>query len=103
MMQYLQLPEWLPWWAVLAVLVPVALYGLLFVAMPFSVFGIKPRLESIEARLDDIQGDIRSLALRLPERGGPSAADLDPPPPIPPARADRGASGRAEPRLDWPR
>lgn len=101
-MQLLQIPEWLPWWAVLAVLVPVALYALFFLAMPFAMLGLKPRLDSIEARLDEIQSDIRTLALRLPERGG-MAAQADETPPIPPARSERPARARAEPRLDWPR
>lgn len=102
MTQFIQLPEWMPWWALLAVLVPVALYALLFMAMPFSVFGVKPRLEAIETRLDEIQSDIRSLALRLPERGVSADTQDDRPPPIPPARGER-STNRAEPRLDWPR
>ena len=62
------LPDWVPWWVSLVVLVPVILLGLAFLFMPFSVFGLKGRLEGVEARLDEIQGEIRSLALRLPER-----------------------------------
>jgi hypothetical protein len=61
------LPDWVPWWVNIAILVPVVLFALAFLLMPFSVFGIKGRLESVEARLDEIQGEIRSLALRLPE------------------------------------
>ena len=61
------LPDWVPWWVNIAILVPMVLFALAFVLMPFSVFGIKGRLESVEARLDEIQGEIRSLALRLPE------------------------------------
>jgi len=115
------LPDWLPWWLAIAVLVPALIFLLAFLAMPFSVFGVKSRLELIEARLDEIQGEIRSLALRLPESGGPQSLR----PPIPPAAerappADRAppaadprrraeprlepdANRRAEPRLDWPR
>jgi hypothetical protein len=77
------LPDWLPWWAALMVLVPVVLYVLAFLAMPFSVLGLKGRLESIEARLDEIQGEVRAVALRLPERGMYLAEA--PRPPIPPA------------------
>ena len=98
------LPDWLPWWLAIAVLVPALIFLLAFLAMPFNVFGVKGRLEQIDARLDEIQGEIRALALRLPEAGvGQSVR-----PPIPPA-ADRAPPivpeprRRAEPRLDWPR
>jgi hypothetical protein len=125
MPSFLQLPGGLPWWGTLAILVPVALYGLLFLAMPFSVFGTKSRLEQIDARLDEIQEEIRGLALRLPEpsqqtpvfppvsAGVSSAAYASlPEPPEKPAKQqpelrvrkampERGE--RSEPRLDWPR
>jgi hypothetical protein len=61
------LPDWLPWWVPIALLVPGILYALAFLFMPFSVIGVKGRLETIEARLDEIQGEIRSLVLRMPE------------------------------------
>ncbi|MEJ0019002.1 MAG: hypothetical protein WDN25_21070 [Acetobacteraceae bacterium] len=61
------LPDWLPWWVPIVLLVPALLYALAFLFMPFSVIGVKSRLEVIEARLDEIQGEIRRLALRLPE------------------------------------
>jgi hypothetical protein len=89
------LPDWMPWWAMLVILVPVLIYGLALLFMPFNTIGVKGRLDLIEARLDEIQGEIRALALRLPERGG---AELPPPtyreasrgtPPIPPV-AGRG-------------
>ncbi len=61
------LPDWLPWWVPLVLLVPVLLYALAFLFMPFSVIGLKSRLEVIDARLDEIQNEIRHLALRMPE------------------------------------
>jgi hypothetical protein len=61
------LPAWLPWWVPILVLVPAILYGLLFLLMPFSVIGVKGRLDVIEARLDELQGEIRTLSLRLGE------------------------------------
>jgi hypothetical protein len=63
------LPDWWPGWAAAAVLVPLLLFALSFLLMPFNVFGLKGRLDQIEGRLDDIQGEIRALALRLPEPG----------------------------------
>jgi hypothetical protein len=61
------LPAWLPWWASLVLLVAAGLWGLAFLLVPFSVIGVKARLEGLEARLDEIQAEIRTLALRLPE------------------------------------
>ncbi len=108
------LPDWLPWWVPLAVLVPLLLYLLVFLLMPFSVFGVKSRLDLIDARLDEIQGEIRSLSLRLPELGPGAARPPVPParqeaeeaweePPREPPRRGRGPGERAEPRLGWPR
>ncbi len=118
------LPSWAPWWAQLAIVVLALLFGLLFLLMPFSLFGLKGRLDVIEARLDEIQGEIRSLALRLPEPMGHRASDLGydlhglaaradgrdggtllpARPPIPPAphvppRRTAEPAGRSEPRL----
>jgi len=69
------MPDWLPWWVPIVLLVPALLYALAFLFMPFSVIGVKSRLELIEARLDEIQGEIRHLSLRLPEAG--RVADYD--------------------------
>jgi hypothetical protein len=103
MLQMLNLPEWLPWWVPLALLVPALLWALSFLFMPFSVFGVKSRLEAIESRLDEIQNEMRHVALRLPTAGGsgPDYDDVYPAgmqesrtdrimsrPPIPPARHD---------------
>jgi hypothetical protein len=121
------LPDWLPWWVPALLLVPALLYALLLLAMPFSVFGLKARLESIDARLDDIQSELRSLALRPPQQPARATVQQNQPPPT--DRADRsvvlddlprplpgrearegtrqrqspGRPTRAEPRLDWPR
>ena len=127
------LPDWLPWWVPIVLLVPALLYALAFLFMPFSVIGVKSRLDVIEARLDEIQGEIRHLALRLPEVGrGPDYDEIYAPeptparraepmvtrPPIPPASHEldeeprrvtrrepdrRPGGGREEPRLDWRR
>src|SRR5689334_19846138 len=101
MLPTLNLPDWLPWWVPLALLVPALLWALSFLFMPFSVFGVKSRLELIEARLDEIQNEMRHMALRLPTGGVPGhdydevfparAQDRPPErvisrPPIPPAR-----------------
>ncbi|HEY0183855.1 MAG TPA: hypothetical protein VGC09_13695 [Rhodopila sp.] len=69
------LPAWVPWWVPLVLVVPALLYALAFLFMPFSVLGVKTRLEVIEARLDEIQQEIRHVALRLPM--GPQAVDFE--------------------------
>ena len=87
----LSLPDWLPWWGVVGLLVPVALYLVLFLLMPFSTFGLRGRLSELEMRLDALHEEVRSLTLRLPDRGGldryDDLADLDRPP-IPPMPRD---------------
>jgi hypothetical protein len=121
----------MPEWTGLLILVVGLLCAAAFLLMPFSVFGVKARLEAIEVQLDEIQAEIRSLALRLGEPDLPPRAPIvedyiEPPasyavsqgrdqpprivPPVPPppifpeARPVRNApSPRAEPRLDWPR
>ncbi len=123
----LPLPDWVPWWVHLVILIAMLLFGLMFLLMPFAVFGVKGRLELLDARLDEIQGEIRSLSLRLPEPGQDDAVSLpgrprfaDPVgnagagryvspagydaygnqrPPIPPAPQDRG-SPPASPRTE---
>lgn len=64
-------PDWLPWWGLLLVVVPALLYVLAFLFMPFSVIGVKGRMDVLEARLDEIQHEIRHLSLRMPEPGQP--------------------------------
>jgi hypothetical protein len=71
----LSLPDWVPWWVPMVLIVPALLYALAFLFMPFSVLGVKTRLEVIEARLDEIQQEIRHLALRLPV--GPQEVDFE--------------------------
>ncbi len=117
-------PDWVPPWAQLLVLIVAIMLGLAFLLMPFSVFGVKSRLEAVEARLDEIQGEIRALVLRLPEGGRRAAYDDEPllhltpvpdrspavRPPIPPVAwandSPRRASSpvatppRVEPRID---
>ncbi len=86
----LSLPEWLPWWAVLLILVPVTLYLALFLMMPFHTFGVRSRIGALEGRIDELQEEIRALTLRLPERGmdGYGGYDRGGAPPIPPAAHD---------------
>ena len=90
----LSLPDWLPWWGVVGLLVPAALYLALFLMMPFSTFGLRGRLRELEMRLDAVHEEVRSLTLRLPERGGADMyagrSPMDQPP-IPPAPREAGS------------
>ncbi len=94
----LNLPDWVPWWVPLVLLLPALLYGLAFLFMPFSVIGLKSRLEGIEARLDEIQLDLRNLAMRGHETGAASVEydDVYAPVPVAPHRVER------EPIVDRP-
>jgi len=58
------LPDWLPGWAFLLLALPVLLYALAFALMPFSVFGVKARLEAMETQLNEIHDELRGLAWR---------------------------------------
>lgn len=99
------LPEWMPAWAIVAVLVPAALYLALFLLMPFQVFGLRGRMRELELRIDALHEEIRGMTLRLPERGMDPYDDPPPraAPPIPPA--PRGGFGDpvADKMLDYMR
>lgn len=88
----------LPEWSGLAVLLVLILLGLCVLVMPFSVFGVKGRLDSIEAQLDDLRADIRALAAR----GGPIVARDEVPPPGVLAPPPEPVGRRSEPRINWP-
>ncbi len=112
-------PDWMPAWLQLLIVVVGIMLALCFAFMPFSVFGIKTRLEAMETRLDEIQGEIRMLALRLPDPGRLAAYEDEPAPlrasqperelrarpPIPPVawRADTGVRSRNLPPDGKPR
>jgi hypothetical protein len=113
----------LPPWVALVLLVAIAVSLLAFLAMPFAVFGVKSRLEAIEAELADLRMEVRALALPAgasgtarapvevdyvapPMRGAARMAEVEPriaPPVPPPAARPAARQSRAEPRLDWPK
>lgn len=108
----LPLPDWVPWWVHLVILLALLFVAVMFALMPFSVFGTKARLEAIDSRLDEIQAEIRSLSLRLPEisddeEDGPPGPKIRsrswlppiPPPPLQAARRDATRPTRTEPKL----
>lgn len=89
----------LPEWSGLAVLLILALLVACVLVMPFSVFGVKGRLDAIEAQLDELRADIRALAAR----SGPVALRDEAPPPPLPQPPPEAAGPRSEPRISWPR
>ncbi len=108
----------LPSWSGTLVLALLAIVALAYLLMPFSVFGLKGRLDRMEAQLEELTGELRTLSQRLamgaratpaeeftPHPAAPLAAPRDVSPPArtapvppPPMRGER-----AEPRLDIPR
>lgn len=92
-------PDWMPWWMPAVLLIPVLLYGLLALLVPFSVFGLKGRLDSIEAQLEDIHAEIRTLSLRLPPAIGedfPRTREASRPPIPPVAYYPQAAEAESE-------
>lgn len=61
------LPAWVPWWVQLLLLVALVLVAGAYVMMPFSVFGLKARIEALDERIDELQSDLRDLINRLPD------------------------------------
>lgn len=57
-------PDWMPGWLLLALAVPVLLWFLAFLMVPFNVFGVKARLETLENELAELSEQIRVMQLR---------------------------------------
>jgi hypothetical protein len=58
------LPPWMPGWVFLLLLLPALLWVLAFLLMPFSVFGVKGRIEALEAQVDAMHEEMRMAAMR---------------------------------------
>ncbi len=58
------LPDWMPGWMFLLLAVPVVLYLLAFLVMPFSVFGVKSRIELLEAQIEALHDELRMMSMR---------------------------------------
>jgi hypothetical protein len=95
----------LPGWTGLLAALALALLALCFLVMPFSVFGLKSRLESIEAQLDEVQAELRAISARLADapRRPLVMDDLEMPSPPRAIESRTTSTGRAEPRISWPR
>lgn len=59
------LPDWLPPWAQLLIVIALAGFALAFLCMPFAVFGLKGRLSGLELQLEEARADLQVIAARL--------------------------------------
>lgn len=90
----------LPEWTGLVALLVLLLLALCLLVMPFSVFGLKGRLDSIEAQLDDLRAELRMMTARQPEARRDT---WEATPNIPEPYSAPTPTSRAEPRISWPR
>ncbi|GCE89793.1 hypothetical protein MSKU15_1394 [Komagataeibacter diospyri] len=56
-------PEWMPAWAQAVLLVGGILFALVWLLVPFAVFGVKGRLDNLAIQLDDLQAELRVIAM----------------------------------------
>ncbi|POF62954.1 hypothetical protein CFR73_01850 [Novacetimonas maltaceti] len=59
----LPLPEWLPQWAQALVLIAGLLFVALWMVVPFAVIGVKGRLDALAVQIDDLQAELRVMAM----------------------------------------
>lgn len=62
-------PDWMPGWLMLALAIPVLLWCLAFLMVPFSVFGVKARLEALENEIQELNEQMRVMQLRAAGAG----------------------------------
>ena len=105
----------LPEWSGLVALCVLLLLAGCLLLMPFSVFGVKGRLDAIEAQLDEMRAEMRGMLARQAETrqarewAAPQMDDyVDPapradPPPLPRTQPPVQPTGRTEPRISWQR
>jgi hypothetical protein len=78
------IPDWLPGWVPALLVSAAALYALVLLAMPFSVFGLKGRLDDIEGQLDEISARLDDIQMALRAGAGPEHPPARAPEPAPP-------------------
>ncbi|OYV40585.1 MAG: hypothetical protein B7Z81_01920 [Acidocella sp. 20-61-6] len=58
------LPDWMPGWVFLILALIGLLWLLAFLLMPFSVIGVKSRIEALEAEVASLREDLRLMGMR---------------------------------------
>lgn len=91
------LPDWMPGWAILALAVPVLLWCLAFLLVPFSVIGVKARLEALEGQVEAMHEELRVMAMRASGALTTTARHLDPYDDVPHFNALKRGAAVAEP------
>lgn len=71
------LPVWMPGWLFLILAVVILLWGLAFLLVPFSVIGLKARLEALESQVESMHEDLRVMAMRASGALPPAARHLE--------------------------
>ncbi|MBB2162823.1 hypothetical protein HLH48_22295, partial [Gluconacetobacter sacchari] len=75
--------DWMPWWLQLVLLILGMLFVFLWMLVPFAVFGVKGRLDALALQIEDLQAELRVLAVRPEERmPAPAVAPRAAPAPI---------------------
>ncbi|MCE2574742.1 hypothetical protein [Komagataeibacter sp. FNDCR2] len=76
-------PQWMPPWAQAALVVGGLLFALVWLLVPFAVFGVKGRLDNLAVQLDELQAQLRVMAMG-PGSAPPAApVDMATPPDVP--------------------
>ncbi len=97
------LPDWMPGWVFLLLALPALLWALAFLLMPFSVFGLKSRIEALESQIDSLHEELRTMAMRSAGILPPPVAQLDPYDDVPNfGRIKKSRSAVAEPATQAP-
>ncbi|CAP57118.1 hypothetical protein [Gluconacetobacter diazotrophicus] len=60
--------DWMPWWLQLTLLILGTLFAFVWLLMPFAVFGVKGRLDALALQIEDLQAELRVLAVPPEER-----------------------------------
>ncbi|GCE79468.1 hypothetical protein [Komagataeibacter oboediens] len=84
-------PEWMPAWAQAVLLVGGILFTLVWLLVPFAVFGVKGRLDNLAIQLDDLQAELRVLAMGQHASATPASVAGDMLPDIVPPSAPSSA------------